>query len=54
MNIFNLKDRVINDYHRYVESFLNIHDERINQFVNKEKSSGILWHEFLVQLNPYL
>jgi len=36
MSIFNLRGGVINDYHRYVESFLNIHDERINRFVNKE------------------
>ena len=29
MNIFNLRDHVINDYHEYVESFLNIQDEHI-------------------------
>lgn len=52
MNIFNLRDRVINDYHQYIESFLNIQDERVRQFVNEELSSGILWPEPLIQLNP--
>ena len=41
MNIFNLKDRVINDYHQYIESFLYIRDERIRQFVNEDLSGGI-------------
>lgn len=36
MNIFNLRDGVINDYHQYVESFLNIQDERSRQFVSGE------------------
>lgn len=52
MNIFNLRDRVINDYHQYIESFLNIQDEKIRQFVNEELSSGILWPDPLIQLNP--
>jgi hypothetical protein len=41
MNIFNLRDHVINDYHQYVESFLNIQDERIREFVSQELSSGL-------------
>lgn len=28
MNIFNLRDHVINNYHQYVESSLNIRNER--------------------------
>ncbi len=52
MNIFNLRDSVISDYHQYVESFLNIQDERIRQFVSEELSSGILWPDPLIQLNP--
>jgi hypothetical protein len=52
MNILNLRNGVINDYHQYVESFLNIQDERIKQFVNEELSSGILWPDPLIQLNP--
>jgi ATP-dependent helicase YprA (DUF1998 family) len=52
MNIFNLRDSVINDYHQYVESFLNIRDERIMDFVSNELSKGVLWSDPLVQLNP--
>ncbi len=45
MNIFNLPDHVINDYHQYVESFLNIRDERISEFVSGELTKGILWSD---------
>ncbi|HWR59699.1 MAG TPA: hypothetical protein VN328_12505 [Thermodesulfovibrionales bacterium] len=31
MNIFNLRDHVIDDYHQYVESFLNIREEQIKE-----------------------
>jgi len=41
MNIFNLRDHVINDYHEYVESFLNIQDERIREFVCQEKEERV-------------
>ncbi|MBI4832695.1 MAG: DEAD/DEAH box helicase [Candidatus Lindowbacteria bacterium] len=52
MNVFDLRDRVIDDYHRYVESFLNIRDERISEFVGSELKRGVLWPDALVQLNP--
>ncbi len=52
MNIFSLRDQVIQDYHEYVESFLNIRDERIRDFVSAELSKGALWSDPLVQLNP--
>ena len=52
MNVFDLRERVLDDYHRYVESFLNIRDERIHDFVSKELDRGVLWPEALVQLSP--
>ncbi|RMF69319.1 MAG: DEAD/DEAH box helicase [Calditrichaeota bacterium] len=52
MNIFQLRNRVLADYHRYVESFLNIQDERIREFVQQKLEDGHLWPEALVQLNP--
>ncbi|MFQ5455356.1 MAG: DEAD/DEAH box helicase [Nitrospirota bacterium] len=52
MNIFNLRENVINDYQQYIEGFLNIQDERIRGFVSNELSKGILWPDPLVQLNP--
>jgi hypothetical protein len=39
MNIFNLRDNVINDYHQHVESFLNIRDERTRDFVSLGKAA---------------
>jgi len=52
MNVFNLRDNVIEDYHQYVRSFLNIQDDRIRKFVEKELERGFLWSDPLVQLNP--
>ena len=52
MNVFDLRERVLDDYHRYVESFLNIRDERIRDFVSQELDRGVLWPEALVQLSP--
>jgi ATP-dependent helicase YprA (DUF1998 family)/very-short-patch-repair endonuclease len=52
MNVFELRERVLDDYHRYVESFLNIRDHRIAEFVSGELERGALWPEALVQLNP--
>ena len=43
MNVFDLRNRVLDDYHRYVESFLNIRDQRIQDFVDAELRRGILW-----------
>jgi superfamily II DNA/RNA helicase len=52
MNIFNLRNEVINDYHQYIESFLNIRDERIKEFISSELSRGVFWTAPLIQLNP--
>ena len=52
MDVFALRNRVLGDYHRYVESFLEIKDERIHEFVKSELAGGVLWPEALVQLNP--
>lgn len=52
MNIFALRNRVLQDYHRYVKSFLNIRDQHIRKFVHDQLESGYLWPEALLQLNP--
>lgn len=52
LNVFDLRDRVIEDYHQYVESFLNIRNERIRNYLSEELSKGILWPDPLIQLNP--
>lgn len=52
MNIFDLRNNVLDNYHRYVKSFLNIRDDRIRSFVHQELETGALWPEALLQLNP--
>ena len=52
MNVFDLRNRLIDDYASFVSSFVNIRDPEIRAFVENEFSSGALWPEPLVQLNP--
>jgi ATP-dependent helicase YprA (DUF1998 family)/very-short-patch-repair endonuclease len=52
MNVFELRDRLIDDYRAYVESFLQIRDPRIKAYVQKSLSSGVLWPDPLLQMNP--
>jgi ATP-dependent helicase YprA (DUF1998 family) len=52
MNIFELRERLIADYAAYVQSFLQIHDARIDSRVQREFRDGLLWPEPLIQLNP--
>jgi len=52
LDVFQLRDRVIDDYRCYIESFLTIRDPRIEQFVQSELEDGALWQDPLVQLNP--
>lgn len=52
MDVFALRDRVVDDYKRYIESFVRIRDERIESFVREEFKSGVLWPDPILQLNP--
>lgn len=52
LDIFNLRDEVIEDYRRYINSFLKIRDPIVSDFVDKELTRGELWPQPLVQLNP--
>jgi hypothetical protein len=52
LDIFNLRDEVIGDYRRYIESFLKIRDPQVAEFVDRELQRGELWPDPLVQLNP--
>jgi len=53
MSIFDLRDRIIEEYSDYVSSFLTIQDDRIKEFVSKELvENGALWPPALLQLNP--
>ncbi len=53
MDVFQLRQRVVlDDYARYVQSFVTIRDADIRRRVEAELHAGRLWPEALVQLNP--
>src|SRR4029077_6780524 len=52
MDVFALRERVVNDYKSYIESFVRIRDKRIDGFVQEQFSSGMLWPDPILQLNP--
>src|SRR6266567_1229682 len=52
MDVFGLRDRVINDYSDYVRSFIRIRDEKILAYVDEQLGQGRLWPDPLIQLNP--
>ncbi len=52
LDIFKLRDEVIQDYRTYIESFLKIRDPKVETFVQSELDKGELWPDSLVQLNP--
>lgn len=53
MDIFSIHESVVEDYRRYVRSFLTIADDRIREKVEDELlNRGGIYPEALVQLNP--
>ncbi len=52
MNIFEFRKDIVKNYTHFVESFLNIRDERIRKFVHDELGKGAFWPDPLIQLNP--
>ena len=52
MDVFALRDQIVGEYRDYVESFVNILDDRIAAFVRARLTDGELWPEAVLQLNP--
>ncbi|WP_334144246.1 DEAD/DEAH box helicase [Rhabdothermincola sp.] len=52
MDIFDLRQRVVDDYSKFIKGFLKIRDPRIDQFVTQELDRGLLWPEPWISLNP--
>ncbi len=52
MDIFKLRNEIMDDYESYIKSFINIHDDDIREKVASELNSGKLWPEPLIQFNP--
>jgi len=52
-SIFRARDLIIDEYGKYVRSFLSISDERIRAFIERELiEGGTLWPDALLQLSP--
>lgn len=52
MDAFGLHERVLEDYHDYMRSFINIRDPRIGETVREQIAGGKFWPAPLLQLNP--
>lgn len=52
MQVFDIRDRVVQDYSDYIRSFLQIRDARVAEYLHGELDRGALWPDPLVQLNP--
>jgi len=52
LNIFDLRESVIDFYHEYVKGFLQVKEPRLKQFVETELERGYLWTPPLLQLTP--
>lgn len=52
MNILKFHKSLIDNYKTYIQSFVNIKDQKIATFVQQEISDKKLWPEPLVQFNP--
>ncbi|AEE50664.1 DEAD/DEAH box helicase [Haliscomenobacter hydrossis] len=51
-NIFDLHKDILSDYKLYIDSFINIADNRILETVKRDFDSGSLYPEPLIQFNP--
>src|SRR5262245_16689020 len=52
MDVFDLRNRLVEDYARYTRSFIRIADPRIKAKVKGALDDSALWPEPLLQLNP--
>jgi ATP-dependent helicase YprA (DUF1998 family)/very-short-patch-repair endonuclease len=52
MNVFDLRNSLIEDYSSYISSFIQIKDPRIKTYVDQSIQGGLLWPDPLIQLNP--
>src|SRR5579884_402709 len=52
LDVFALREKVVGEYRDYVESFVNILDERLDAFVRDRLRDGELWPDAVLQLSP--
>ena len=52
LDVFQLRDRVVQEYRDYVQSFIQVLDDRIEEFIARRLEEGELWPDAELQLNP--
>ena len=52
LDVFQLRESVVDEYRSYVESFVQVLDKRIDEFVSQKLEEGELWPDAVLQLNP--
>lgn len=52
LDVFQLRDRVVEEYRDYVQSFVQVLDDRIEEFIAGRLDGGELWPAAELQLNP--
>ncbi len=52
LDIFQLRQEIIDNYRLYIDSFLKINDHKVESFVKQELDKGYLWPDPLLQINP--
>ena len=52
LDVFRLRESVVSEYRDYVQSFVQVLDSRIDEYVGDKLAEGALWPEAVLQLNP--
>lgn len=52
MNVFELRQRLVDDYGAFIASFFQIAEPRVREHVEQSLAAGLLWPDPLIQLNP--
>jgi len=52
MDVFGLRNKLVNDYSSYVRSFIHVSDNRLSEYVDNSLEEGLLWPAPIIQLNP--
>ncbi len=52
MDVFNVRDRLIEDYEAFTRGFLEVRDERIRAYVDEQLARGLRWPDPWLALNP--
>src|SRR5271169_581101 len=52
MDVFRVRDRLIDDYREFTGSFVDIHDKAIREHVDERMAKGYQWPDPWLSLNP--